>query len=105
MLSDLATKKSKESQMVNILVAILEVDGPNTVTIKNGPGQGSEVSVLKLVVSDESNSIFKLTAWREVAEHWGYHPAASASQHVQPRRGDIVYIESQPRYSLVVVEY
>lgn len=93
-LSDLSAKKSATAQKFSILVAILEIDGPSSVTIRKGAGRGSEVSVLKLVVSDDSASIFKLTAWRDVADNWGGNPNTSASQYTRPRRGDTVYIES-----------
>ena len=72
-----------------LLLAVLEVDGPDEVTVRRGPDAGRTVSVLRLVVGDEASTIRKLTAWREVAETWG-----GATQTEGVRRGDVVYFES-----------
>ncbi|EPQ57719.1 hypothetical protein GLOTRDRAFT_136615 [Gloeophyllum trabeum ATCC 11539] len=58
------------SRKVNTLVAVLEVDGPDVVRIKQGRDAGREVSVLRMIVGDE-RAVGKVTAWREVAEAWG----------------------------------
>ncbi|KAJ8517696.1 hypothetical protein ONZ45_g5151 [Pleurotus djamor] len=68
---------------VNVLAAVLELDGPDVIHVKKGPDAGKEVSILKLVLGDEGN-VCKLTVWREVAEDWA--PLL--------KRGDIVYFES-----------
>jgi hypothetical protein len=70
-------------------LAVLEVEGPDTVRLKKGKDAGKEVAILKMILGDEGGTICKLTAWREVAERWG-------GQHdsVAVRRGDIVLIES-----------
>lgn len=93
-LSHLLQKNTKGPLKVNILVAILEMEGPHKVSITKGVDRGREISVLKMLVSDESSAIFKLTAWREAAEAWGGELQSSASQVSRPRRGDAVYIES-----------
>ncbi|KAI0293485.1 hypothetical protein B0F90DRAFT_1822066 [Multifurca ochricompacta] len=66
------------------LLAVLEVDGPDEVTVRRGPDTGHVVSVLRLIVGDETSTICKLTAWRQVAETWGGGI----------RRGDVVYFEN-----------
>lgn len=75
-----------------LLLAVLEVDGPDEVTIRRGPDAGRVVSVLRLIIGDEESTIRKLVAWREVAETWG----GAAQEAVGIRRGDVVYFESAP---------
>jgi len=73
------------------LLAVLEVDGPDEVTIRRGREAGQVVFVLRLIVGDEASTIRKLTAWRQVAETWG----GSAPQDAAGiRRGDVVHFES-----------
>ena len=86
-LSPLASANGK----VCLLLAVLEVDGPDDVTVRRGPDTGRVISVLRLILGDETSTICKLTAWREVAETWG-----GATQAVGIRRGDVVYFESAP---------
>ena len=86
-LSALASANGK----VCLLLAVLEVDGPDDVTVRRGPDTGRVISVLHLILGDETSTICKLTAWREVAETWG-----GATQAVGMRRGDVVYFESAP---------
>ena len=74
---------------VSLLLAILEVEGPDTIRIKKGPDAGKEVSILKLIMGDADNQICKLTAWREVAEAWG-----GCDDLPAVKRGDIVWVES-----------
>ncbi|KAL1758180.1 hypothetical protein FB107DRAFT_207653 [Schizophyllum commune] len=78
------TAKSPQRR-VTLLLAILEVDGPDSVRVKTGADAGKEVSVLRMVLGDEMGKVCKLTAWREVADAW-----ASAGV----RRGDVVLLES-----------
>lgn len=73
-----------------LLLAVLEVDGPDEVTVRRGPDAGHAVSVLRLIVGDEAGTIRKLTAWRAVAEAWG----GATQEAVGMRRGDVVYFES-----------
>lgn len=73
-----------------LLLAVLEVDGPDEVTLRRGPDAGRVVSVLRLIVGDEASTIRKLTAWREVAEVWG----GATQDAVGIRCGDVVYFES-----------
>ncbi|KAF8470504.1 hypothetical protein DFH94DRAFT_674822 [Russula ochroleuca] len=75
-----------------VLLAVLEVDGPDEVTVRRGPDTGHVVSVLRLIVGDEASTIRKLTAWREVAETWG----GATQDAVGIRCGDVVYFESTP---------
>jgi hypothetical protein len=76
---------------VNLLVAALEVDGPDMVKIKNGPDAGKEVAVLRMIVGDEEGRVGKITAWRDVAETWG----GIVEGTVRVKRGDVILIESQ----------
>ena len=77
---------------VTVLVAVLEVDGPDTVRVKKGADAGKDVSILKMILGDEDGSVCKLTAWREVAESWGGSYSDSAAPAV--KRGDVVLLES-----------
>lgn len=78
---------------VNLLVAIFEVEGPDTIHIKRGPEAGREVSILKVIVGDEDGGVCRLTAWREVAERWGGTYSDSTEPSI--KRGDIVHLQSQ----------
>ena len=80
-----------------LLLAVLEVDGPDDVTVRRGPDAGHVVSVLRLIVGDEASTIRKLTAWREVATTWG----GATQDAVGIRCGDVVYFESTPCRVLV----
>ncbi|PAV19204.1 hypothetical protein PNOK_0604800 [Pyrrhoderma noxium] len=83
---------------INVLVAVLEVDGPSSVVLKKGPDSGKEVSFLKLMIGDNDGSLCKLTAWRETADIWGGSSMGDSDfsriggDGVQ--KGDIVYIEN-----------
>ncbi|TFK46587.1 hypothetical protein OE88DRAFT_1714873 [Heliocybe sulcata] len=70
---------------ISTVVAVLEVDGPDTIMIRKGPEAGKEVWILKMIVGDEEGAVAKLTAWREVAETWGGAPL---------KRGDVVLLEN-----------
>ena len=87
--ADANNTAKKFTQKVNLLLAALEVDGPDTIRVKKGPDAGQEVSILKIVLGDDESGVCKLTAWREVAEEWGGY---SESEGV--KRGDVVYLES-----------
>ncbi|KAI0028477.1 hypothetical protein K488DRAFT_80658 [Vararia minispora EC-137] len=54
-----------------VLVAVLELDGPDFVRIKNGADAGKEIAVLKIIVGDDDGAVAKCTAWRDVAKMWG----------------------------------
>ena len=88
-ITQLVKQKTVGTLKISALLAVLEVEGPDTVRIKSGKDAGKEVAVLRLILGDEGGSISKLTAWREVAERWG-------GQHntVAVKRGDVVLIES-----------
>lgn len=74
---------------VNLLAAVLEAEGPDTIRIKKGPDAGKEVSLLKIVIGDEEGQVCRLTAWREVAERWG----GSYPDETSLQRGDVVYLQ------------
>ena len=77
---------------LNVLVAILETEGPDNIRVKKGVEAGKEVSILKFIVADEDGAICKLVAWRDTAERWGGSYTA-----VDPiKRGDIVHFQSTP---------
>jgi hypothetical protein len=82
--------KFKGSIKVNVLLAVLEMEGPDTIRIKKGPESGKEIAILKMILGDEEGIACKLTAWREVAEEWG-----GSGNAVAAKRGDIVHIESK----------
>ncbi|PPQ66050.1 hypothetical protein CVT24_000232 [Panaeolus cyanescens] len=88
-LGQLANSGFKGSKKINVLLAVLEVDGPDTIRIKKGVDAGREVSILKLILGDDAGQVCKLTAWREVAELWG-----GALTAIGTKRGDIVHIEN-----------
>lgn len=72
------------TRKVCLLVAILDMEGPNVVRIKKGTDAGKETAVLGLVVGDEEGKVAKITVWRERAEEWGG----------MVRKGDVVYMRS-----------
>jgi hypothetical protein len=74
---------SSQKKKVNVLLAALEVEGPDEITIRKGPDAGKQVSVLKMILGDEGGGVCKLTAWRDVADRWA-----------DAKRGDILLIES-----------
>ncbi|KAG1765842.1 hypothetical protein EV702DRAFT_981279 [Suillus placidus] len=84
-LASLYSENFARGRKVNILLATLEVEGPDTVLVKKGPDAGKEVSVLKMILGDEDGSVCKLTAWRDVADAWGA---------LGVKRGDIIYLGS-----------
>ncbi|KZP29127.1 hypothetical protein FIBSPDRAFT_728098 [Athelia psychrophila] len=88
-LSSLRTKGKGTGQKVAVLLATLEVEGPDTIRIKQGKDAGKEVSLLKMILGDEEGNVCKLTAWREIADTWGGNDVAPSV-----KRGDIVYIEN-----------
>lgn len=87
LISMVKTARTKGTLKVNVLVAVLEVDGPDTITIKKGRDAGKRVSLLKMIVGDEDGNVSKLTAWREIADQWGNDSPAI-------RRGDVVLFQS-----------
>lgn len=88
-ITQLVKQKIVGTIKVSTLLAVLEVEGPDTVRIKSGKDAGKEVAVLRLILGDEGGSISKLIAWREVAECWGGQQST-----VAVKRGDIVLIEN-----------
>ncbi|KAF9648625.1 hypothetical protein BDM02DRAFT_3115076 [Thelephora ganbajun] len=83
------SSKTKGTLKVNVLVAVLEVEGPDAVTIRKGPHAGNQASILKMVLGDGDGNVLKLTAWRDVAEMWGI----GTDTHPPVRRGDIVLFQ------------
>ena len=56
------------SNKVNLLCAVLEVEGPDTITIRKGPESGKQVSVLRLVLGQpfhEPNEISRQVPGRD----------------------------------------
>ncbi|KAJ3728001.1 hypothetical protein DFJ43DRAFT_1001562 [Lentinula guzmanii] len=78
------------STKVNVLLAVLEVEGPDTIRTKKGPDAGQEISILKMILGDEDGSVCRLTAWREIADVWG----GSGPKDLGAKRGDVVLIEN-----------
>ena len=93
-LSTLVSPSTKGSRKINILVAALKVEGPDTITIKRGYDAGKQVSILKMILGDDLGNVAKLTAWREIADLWGGNTDLAAV-----KRGDIVYLQGEPYLS------
>ncbi|KAF5343428.1 hypothetical protein D9758_011850 [Tetrapyrgos nigripes] len=91
-LSAQAKLGKKGSMKVNMLLAVLEVEGPDTIRTKKGPDAGKEISILKMVLGDEEGNVCKLVAWREIAEVWG--GVDNDSDSVGVKRGDVVLIQN-----------
>ncbi|KAH9974076.1 hypothetical protein BGW80DRAFT_1458636 [Lactifluus volemus] len=72
-----------------LLLSMLEVDGPDEVTMCHRPDARHVVSVLHLIMGDEVNTIRKLTAWCEIVEMWGGATQAEGVHH-----DDVVYFEN-----------
>lgn len=86
---------SQTARKVNFLLGVLEVDGPDTIKIRNGRDAGKEVGILRMIVGDEEGKVAKLIAWREVAEMWGGILEGS----IAVKRGDVILLEGMLAYS------
>lgn len=86
---DTSAGPGSESRKATILVALLDVDGPDYISVKRGPHAGSQVARLTWTVGEESGLVSKVTAWRETAETWG-----GLERDTEGKRGDIVLLES-----------
>ncbi|KAJ7174390.1 hypothetical protein C8R46DRAFT_892412 [Mycena filopes] len=86
-LTALAKSRVKGSQKVTLLLAVLEVDGPDSFHFKKGKDAGKEGFVLKMILGDDDGNVCKLTAWREVAQDWG-----GCGDEIGARRGDILLL-------------
>ncbi|KAK7692170.1 hypothetical protein QCA50_003791 [Cerrena zonata] len=84
--------EKRGGQKVNVLVAILEVEGPDVIRLKKGIDAGKEVGILKLILGEEDGGVCKLTAWREVAEAWGGSDPDPSAPGI--KRGDVVLLEN-----------
>jgi hypothetical protein len=74
------------SVRVTLLVAVLEVDGPDQLTTK----KGQETHLLRLVIGDDDGAVGKLVAWGDTALEWG------GAQRMQGlRRGDVVLLSGK----------
>lgn len=92
-----AAKSGRGSRKVNMLLAALEVQGPDSVRAKKGSDAGQQVSILKLILGDDQGSVCKMTAWRDTADAWaGLGPSPGL------KRGDILYFESTLSFPCVV---
>lgn len=91
----------------NLLVTVLEVDGPQTIRLRRGPQAGTSVSLLKLVLADDDAGLARLVVWRELADVWASGSGGmlvpvgrqqKQHQHVLEaggvKRGDVVYLEN-----------
>ncbi|GJJ15857.1 hypothetical protein Clacol_010135 [Clathrus columnatus] len=88
--SVVSTARQKQRFMkMNLLVGILEVDGPMYVTSKL-KGNSEEMGLLKLIIGDDGGQVCRIVVWRETAELWGGLLPDGAAL----RRGDIVYFEN-----------
>jgi hypothetical protein len=56
------------SDGATLLLAVLGADGSDTVTRRQGPERGKEMSVMRCPYGDEKSQLAKITAWRELAE-------------------------------------
>ncbi|KAJ7983003.1 hypothetical protein DFH06DRAFT_714026 [Mycena polygramma] len=86
-LTSLAKSRVKGTKQVTLLLAVLEVDGPDTFRFKKGKDAGKESFVLKMILGDEDGNVCKLTAWREVAQDWG-----GCGDEIGAKRGDILLL-------------
>ncbi|KAF8146472.1 hypothetical protein K438DRAFT_503882 [Mycena galopus ATCC 62051] len=86
-LTTLAKSRVKGTQKVTLLLAVLEVDGPDSFHFKKGKDAGMESFILKMILGDDDGNVCKLTAWREVAQDWG-----GCGEQVGVKRGDIVLL-------------
>ncbi|KAG8895941.1 hypothetical protein FRB99_000254 [Tulasnella sp. 403] len=80
-----ADMRRKHRRVVCLLLAILEVDGPNVIKTKTGIQMG----MLKLIVADESGAVAKLVVWRDLAFTWAGGGALGTF-----RKGDVVLFEN-----------
>jgi hypothetical protein len=78
-----------EPLKASMVVAIIDLQGPDSVTIKKGMNEGTKVSRLELTIGDDDDSIASLTAWRETAEKWG-----NATEEAGVKKGDVIFLES-----------
>lgn len=74
-----AGARGRGTRKVTVLAAIVEVEGPDTVTIRKGADAGREVTLLKVVLADDA-----------AAELWSGSGRAPAIA-----RGDVVLLESK----------
>ncbi|KAJ7667062.1 hypothetical protein B0H17DRAFT_1162456 [Mycena rosella] len=86
-LTSLARSRVKGTKKVTLLLAVFEVDGPDSFHFNKGKDAGKESFILKMILGDEDGSVCKLTAWREVAQDWG-----GACEEIGAKRGDIILL-------------
>lgn len=77
------------TRKVCVLMAVLEVDGPDVIKIGKGTETGKEIGMFKMILGDEDGAVCKLTAWREVADVW-----SGVAGEPGIKRGDVVYLEN-----------
>ncbi|KAJ7062901.1 hypothetical protein C8F01DRAFT_1210043 [Mycena amicta] len=88
-LSALTKAPKGNNTKVTMLLAVLEVDGPDTFRFKKGKDAGKESFVLKMILGDEEGNVCKLTAWREVAQDWG---GCGLGADIGVKRGDVLLL-------------
>ncbi|KAJ7197042.1 hypothetical protein GGX14DRAFT_472710 [Mycena pura] len=86
-LTSLCKSRVKGTAKVTLLLAVLEVDGPDTFRFKQGKDAGKESFVLKMILGDDEGNVCKLTAWREVAQDWG-----GCGDEIGAKRGDVLLL-------------
>jgi len=79
-----------KGRKINVLLAIVEVEALEKITMKKAPDTGKQIGLLKLILTDDSGNVCKLTAWREVADDWG-----GVGKTLGCKRGDVVLLESK----------
>ncbi|KAG9119957.1 hypothetical protein FRC07_004769, partial [Ceratobasidium sp. 392] len=77
------TPAGRGSVRATLLVAVLEVDGPDPITTKNG----QETHLLRLVIGEDDGSVGKIAAWGDTALEWG-----GAKRMPGLRRGDVALL-------------
>lgn len=65
------------------------MQGPDSVTVKKGPNEGTKVSRLRLTIGDDDDSVVEAVAWRETAERWG-----NSTEEEGIKKGDVVFLEN-----------
>ncbi|KAG5634285.1 hypothetical protein H0H81_002543 [Sphagnurus paluster] len=84
-IASLARSSPHGTRKVTVLLAALEVEGPDVVCLRKGAEAGKEVAVMSMVLGDEEGAVCKLTACRAVAEAWGDGGI---------KRGDVLLLEN-----------
>ncbi|KAG8979243.1 hypothetical protein FRB93_010247 [Tulasnella sp. JGI-2019a] len=82
-----AIPAQKEKGLVCLLVAILEIECPTTITTKAGIG----MDLLKLIVGDELDAVPKIVCGGGTALYWG------SGEEGAVRKGDVAFLQRKLR--------